>query len=143
MQHQRVVAQIGSLDNKPAGLLGDGPPHSAAAAVAAHHQIEPSHVAGHVTPRRDAELWLPGIDENRLRAKVEGHASDVGRYTGFGAGLGQSPLETSLKPRSRLGGNVFQVLAGDGSVRGMAEDISPDLLQALVSRSGGELVSAP
>jgi hypothetical protein len=36
-----------------------------------------------------------------------------------------------------------QVLAGDGSVRGMAEDISADLLQAMVSRSGGELVSAP
>jgi hypothetical protein len=48
-----------------------------------------------------------------------------------------------LKPRSRLDGNVFQVLAGDGSVRGMAEDISADLLQAMVSRSGGELVSAP
>jgi hypothetical protein len=71
------------------------------------------------------------------------YVCDVGRYTGFGAGLGQSPLETSLKPRSRQGGNVFQVLAGDGSVRGMAEDISPDLLQAMVSRSGGEVVSAP
>jgi prepilin-type N-terminal cleavage/methylation domain-containing protein len=71
------------------------------------------------------------------------YVCDVGRYTGFGAGLGQSPLETSLKPRSRLDGNVFQVLAGDGSVRGMAEDISADLLQAMVSRSGGELVSAP
>ena len=71
------------------------------------------------------------------------YVCDVGRYTGFGAGLGQSPLITSLKPRSRLGGNVFQVLAGDGSVRGMTEDISADLLQAMVSRSGGELVSAP
>lgn len=71
------------------------------------------------------------------------YVSDVGRYTGFGAGLGQSPLETSLKPRSRLGGNVFQVLAGDGSVRPIAEDISAGLLQAMVSRSGGEVVSAP
>ena len=71
------------------------------------------------------------------------YVCDVGRYTGFGAGLGQSPLETSLKPRSRLGGNVFQVLAGDGSVRGMAEDISGTLLQSLASRSGGEVVAIP
>jgi prepilin-type N-terminal cleavage/methylation domain-containing protein len=71
------------------------------------------------------------------------YVCDVGRYTGFGAGLGQSPLETSLKPRSRLGGNVFQVLAGDGSVRPMAEDVSAGLLQAMVSRSGSEIASAP
>jgi prepilin-type N-terminal cleavage/methylation domain-containing protein len=71
------------------------------------------------------------------------YVSDVGRYTGFGAGLGQSPLETSLKPRSRLSGNVFQVLAGDGSVRPMAEDVSAGLLQAMVSRSGSEIAAAP
>jgi hypothetical protein len=45
------------------------------------------------------------------------YISDVGRYTGLGAGVGDSPLETSLKPRSRLPGGVFQVLSGDGGVR--------------------------
>jgi hypothetical protein len=47
-----------------------------------------------------------------------------------------------LKPIT-LSGNTFQVLAGDGSVRGMSEDISADLLQAMVSRSGGEIAAAP
>jgi prepilin-type N-terminal cleavage/methylation domain-containing protein len=71
------------------------------------------------------------------------YVSDVGRYTGFGAGLGASALETSLKPRSRLPGGVFQVLAGDGGVRSVAESISVALLQSLASRSGGETVALP
>ena len=73
VKHQGVVSQVGSLDRKPAGVISDGRPHAAAAAVAAHDQIEPSQLAGPVAPRRDAELWLPGIDEGRLRPEVEGH----------------------------------------------------------------------
>jgi len=71
------------------------------------------------------------------------YVSDVGRYTGFGAGLGASALETSLKPRSRLPGGVFQVLSGDGGVRSVAESISVALLQSLASRSGGETAALP
>lgn len=71
------------------------------------------------------------------------YVSDVGRYTGLGAGLGASPLETSLKPRSRLAGSVFQVLSCDGGVRSVAESISVDLLQSLASRSGGENAVSP
>jgi len=71
------------------------------------------------------------------------YVSDVGRYTGLGAGVGASPLETSLKPRSRLAGGVFQVLSGDGGVRSVAEGISVDLLQSLTSRAGGEVASIP
>jgi prepilin-type N-terminal cleavage/methylation domain-containing protein len=71
------------------------------------------------------------------------YISDVGRYTGQGAGVGASPLETSLKPRSRLPGGVFQVLSGDGGVRPVAVDISGTLLQSLASRSGGEVAAVP
>ena len=71
------------------------------------------------------------------------YISDVGRYTGLGAGVGASPLETSLKPRSRLAGGVFQVLSGDGGVRSVTEGISVDLLQSLASRSGGEVAAVP
>jgi hypothetical protein len=71
------------------------------------------------------------------------YISDVGRYTSLGAGVGASPLETSLKPRSRLPGGVLQVLSGDGGVRSVAEDISGTLLQSLASRSGGEVASIP
>ena len=71
------------------------------------------------------------------------YVSDVGRYTGLGAGVGVSPLETSLKPRSRLAGGVFQVLSGDGGVRSVAEGISSTLLQSLASRSGGEVAAIP
>jgi len=71
------------------------------------------------------------------------YISDVGRYTGLGAGLGTSPLETSLKPRSRLPGGVFQVLSGDGGVRSVAEGISGTLLQSLASRAGGEVAAVP
>jgi hypothetical protein len=71
------------------------------------------------------------------------YVSDVGRFTGLGAGVGASPLETSLKPRSRLPGGVFQVLAGDGGVRPVSEGISVDLLQSLTSRAGGEVVAVP
>ena len=87
VQHQGVVAQVGSLDCKRARVIGDGPPHAAAAAVAAHDQIKLSQLAGPVTPRRDAELWLPGIDEGRLRPEVEGH--------GICMPLSQMGLETA------------------------------------------------
>jgi prepilin-type N-terminal cleavage/methylation domain-containing protein len=71
------------------------------------------------------------------------YISDVGRYTGLGAGIGASPLETSLKPRSRLPGGVFQALSGDGGVRSVAESISGTLLQSLTSRSGAEVAAIP
>ena len=71
------------------------------------------------------------------------YVSDVGRFTGLGAGVGSSPLETSLKPRSRLPGGVFQVLAADGGVRSVSEGISVDLLQSLTSRAGGEVAAVP
>ena len=71
------------------------------------------------------------------------YVSDVGRYTGLGAGVGASALETSLKPRSRLAGGVFQVLAADGGVRSVTEGISVDLLQSLTSRAGGEVAAIP
>ena len=71
------------------------------------------------------------------------YISDVGRYTGLGAGAGASPLETSLKPRSRLPGGVFQVLSGDGGVRPVSEDIAVELLQSLTSRAGGEVALVP
>jgi prepilin-type N-terminal cleavage/methylation domain-containing protein len=71
------------------------------------------------------------------------YISDVGRYTSLGAGVGATPLETSLKPRSRLPGGMFQVLSGDGGVRSVAEGISGTLLQSLASRSGGEVATIP
>ena len=71
------------------------------------------------------------------------YVSDVGRYTGLGAGAGASPLETSLKPRSRLPGGVFQVLSGDGGVRPVSEGIAVELLQSLTSRAGGEVTAVP
>jgi len=71
------------------------------------------------------------------------YISDVGRYTGLGAGVGPSPLETSLKPRSRLPGGVFQTLSGDGGVRSVAEGITATLLRSLASRSGGEVTAVP
>ena len=71
------------------------------------------------------------------------YISDVGRYTGQGAGVGASPLETSLKPRSRLPGGVFQVLSGDGGVRPVSEGIAVELLQSLTSRAGGEVAAVP
>jgi prepilin-type N-terminal cleavage/methylation domain-containing protein len=71
------------------------------------------------------------------------YISDVGRYTGLGSGLGTTALETSLKPRSRISGTVFQALAGDGSVRSVDEKIPASLLTALTSRAGGEMVNAP
>ena len=71
------------------------------------------------------------------------YVSDVSRYTGFGAGIGGSPLETSLKPRSRLAGGVFQVLSADGGVRSLAEGISVELLRTLASRAGGDIAAMP
>jgi hypothetical protein len=71
------------------------------------------------------------------------YISDVGRYTSLGAGVGASPLETSLKPRSRLPGGMLQVLSGDGGVRSVNEGISGTVLQSLASRSGGEATAMP
>jgi prepilin-type N-terminal cleavage/methylation domain-containing protein len=71
------------------------------------------------------------------------YVSDVGRFTGLGAGVGATPLETSLKPRSRLPGRVFQVLSGDGGVRSLSENIAVDLLESLTSRAGGEVAAVP
>jgi prepilin-type N-terminal cleavage/methylation domain-containing protein len=71
------------------------------------------------------------------------YVSDVGRFTGLGAGVGATPLETSLKPRSRLPGRVFQVLSGDCGVRSVSEDIAVELLQSLTSRAGGEVAAVP
>ena len=68
------------------------------------------------------------------------YVSDVGRYAGFGAGPGATPVEASLKPRSSLGGAVLQALAGDGSVRSIDESIPAAFLGALTSRSGGDSV---
>ena len=71
------------------------------------------------------------------------YVSDVGRYTSLGAGIGATPMETSLKPRSRLPGGMFQVLAGDGGVRSVDEGISVDLLESLTSRAGSEVAALP
>ena len=66
------------------------------------------------------------------------YVCDVGRYCRNGLGLGPTPIETSLKPRSRLAGGVVQTLAGDASVRPLAEAIDPAVFTALVSRAGGD-----
>lgn len=66
------------------------------------------------------------------------YVSDVARYTRLGAGRTGGPLELSLKPRSRIGDGSVQALAADGSVRGVAEEVSATVLDALTSRAGGE-----
>lgn len=66
------------------------------------------------------------------------YVGDVGRYGRFGLGPGSTALETSLRPRSRLPGGVVQALAGDASVRSLAEAIDPAVLVALVSRAGAD-----
>jgi prepilin-type N-terminal cleavage/methylation domain-containing protein len=66
--------------------------------------------------------------------------SDVGRYTRLGLGEGGTPLESSLKPRSRLAGDLVQTLAADSSVRPLDRAIDAAVLTALVSRAGGEPV---
>ena len=66
------------------------------------------------------------------------HVSDVGRFADRGAGPGPSPLETSLKPRSRIGVGTLVTLAGDGSVRSFADSVSGDVLTRLATRAGGE-----
>jgi hypothetical protein len=62
----------------------------------------------------------------------------VGRYVRYGAGVGSTAVETSLKPRSRIAGMVLQVLAGDGSVRGVEESISATALTTVTSRVDGK-----
>ena len=69
------------------------------------------------------------------------YASDCGRFTGSGLGSTGSPLEQSLKPRSRIAGGVVQTLAGDASVRSLDDTIEPEVLNAIVSRAGGEAIS--
>ena len=65
------------------------------------------------------------------------YGSDVGRYVRYGAGVGSSAIETSLKPRSRIAGMVLHVLAGDGSVQGVDESITATVLTMLTSRADG------
>jgi prepilin-type N-terminal cleavage/methylation domain-containing protein len=69
------------------------------------------------------------------------YGSDCGRFTGSGLGSTGRPIEQSLKPRSRIGGGVVQVLAGDASVRPLDDTIEPAVLGALTSRAGGESIS--
>ena len=66
------------------------------------------------------------------------YVSDVGRYVRLGLGVGATPLETSLKLRSRLAGGVVQALAGDTSVRSLDEATDPAVLTALANRAGGD-----
>jgi hypothetical protein len=66
----------------------------------------------------------------------------VGRYVRYGAGVGSTAVETSLKPRSRIAGMVLQVLAGDGSVRGVEESISATALTTVTTRAGGKSKTA-
>jgi prepilin-type processing-associated H-X9-DG protein len=40
-------------------------------------------------------------------------------------------------------GDDFAVLFCDGSVRFFKKDIKPDVLQAMITRDGGEVVAAP
>ncbi len=69
------------------------------------------------------------------------YALDVGRYTRFGAGQKGKALPACIGPKSRIGGNIFQTLAGDGSVRAVSESIPADLLSGFTSRAGGEVVT--
>jgi len=69
------------------------------------------------------------------------YALDVGRYTRFGASKKGNTLSACIGPKSRIGGNLFQTLAGDGSVRSITETIPADLLTAMTSRAGGEVAS--
>ncbi len=69
------------------------------------------------------------------------YALDVGRYTRFGASQKGKTLSACIGPKSRIGGNIFQALAGDGSVRAVNESIPAETLSAMTSRAGGELVS--
>lgn len=66
------------------------------------------------------------------------HVSDVARFVGYGSGLGSTPMETSLKPRSRTAGMVLLTLAGDGSVQAIEESIAAGLLTSLTTRAGCE-----
>ena len=66
------------------------------------------------------------------------YGSDVGRYVRYGAGVGSTAVETSLKPRSRIAGMVLQVLAGDGSVRAVEESISATAFTTVTSRVDGK-----
>ena len=71
------------------------------------------------------------------------YALDVGRYTRF-VGIGKKgTIASALAPRSRLAGDQFQALAGDGSVRTVKDSISGGLLASMASRSGGEAETAP
>lgn len=71
---------------------------------------------------------------------------DVGRYTRFGPAKAKRPTSTfaeSIGPKSRIGGEILQVLSGDGSVRSISESVQAGILMAMNSRSGGEVVPQP
>ncbi len=70
------------------------------------------------------------------------YALDVGRYTRFVGMPKGGSLGASLAPRSRISGNQFQTLAGDGSVRVVRDSIGAVMLASAVSRSGGEVAPA-
>lgn len=69
------------------------------------------------------------------------YALDVGRFTRFGASQKGKTLSACIGPKSRIGGNIFQTLAGDGSVRAVSESIPADILTGFTSRAGGEMVT--
>jgi hypothetical protein len=70
------------------------------------------------------------------------YGSDVGRYVRYGAGVGSTAVETSLKPRSRIAGMVLLALVADGSVKGVAESISATALTTVTTRAGGKSKTA-
>lgn len=66
------------------------------------------------------------------------YGSDAGRYVGAGCMAADPAVATSLLPRSRRADGLLQALAGDGSVRSLADTLEATVLVALVSRAGGE-----
>lgn len=66
------------------------------------------------------------------------YGSDAGRYVGAGAASAAAAVARSLLPRSRRGDGMIEALAGDGSVRSIADTLAPEVFTAVVSRAGGE-----
>jgi hypothetical protein len=66
------------------------------------------------------------------------YGSDAGRYVGAGCVAADPAIAKSLLPRSRRADGLLQALAGDGSVRSLADTLEATVLVALVSRAGGE-----
>jgi len=67
------------------------------------------------------------------------YVSDVARYSAWGMGSGGTPLERSLKPRSRIAGGLVQAVGCDGAVRPIDDSIAPAVLAAIVSRADGDV----